>query len=85
MKRAKIHYGDRFDVSLWIPPATMTAIAEERTEGMVGYFVSTRSRIDPVKFIDELGKLARSCYMQGLNDAIDAAAKLHVQQMKESK
>jgi hypothetical protein len=72
MKR-RIHYGNRYDVSAWIPSPEIARIAEERTEGLVGYFLSCASRA-PVKWQDQLHVLARSCYMQGLNDMAAAAA-----------
>lgn len=70
--RAKVHYGQRYEVSAWIPPAKMAEIACERTEGMVGYFLSCCHRFNPVIWQDQLHNLARSCYMQGINDAAQA-------------
>jgi hypothetical protein len=56
---------DRCEVKAYVAPSRMTAIAKERTEGMVHYFVlSGASR-------DQIGTLAESAYMQGLHDALD--------------
>jgi hypothetical protein len=71
-----IHFGDRYGVSAFVPPERISRIAHERTEGMVGYFLACCSRHDPVKWHDQLYMLARSCYMQGLHDMADSAARL---------
>jgi len=80
MKRTKVrvHYGDRYGVKLWIPPETMFRIACERTEGMVGFFVQAAQHKRELRYIEALETFARSCYMQGLNDMIEACARLRV-------
>jgi hypothetical protein len=77
-RRAKVHFGKRFSVSAWVPTYALQEAAHERTEGMVGYFLSTCSRHDPVKWQDQLYILARSCYLQGASDTADAAARLRI-------
>jgi hypothetical protein len=72
-RRHPIHYGNRFEVSAYVPTAELAAVATERTEGMVGYFLSCAHR-DPLKWRDDLYALARSCYLQGAADVADAAA-----------
>lgn len=74
IKRAKVHYGNRYGVAAWVPPAKLSDIAHERTEGMVGYFTDCCHRFNPVIWLDQLHVLARSCYMQGINDAAQAMA-----------
>lgn len=61
--------GDRFQVRGFIPPAKMVDIADDRTMGMQMAFVHLAARAGHV------GILARSCYMQGVNDAIDSLHK----------
>jgi hypothetical protein len=74
-RRNPIHYGNRFEVSAWTPPAWLRDLASERIEGMVGYFLSCARRRDCMKWQDDLSTLARSCYLQGVHDAVDAAAR----------
>lgn len=74
--RAKIHYGKRYEVSGYFPSAAQVEAAHERTEGMVGYFLSCCNRFNPVQWQDELYKLARSCYLQGANDTAKVAAEM---------
>lgn len=73
-KRNPIHYGKRYDVSGYIPPASMAHIAEERTRGMADFFIATASR-DGMAWWDQLHRLAQSCYMQGINDSVDSIVK----------
>jgi hypothetical protein len=58
--------GDLFDVMGYIPPAELQAIAKERTSGMQAAFIHLGGRAAHV------ARFARSCYMQGVNDAADA-------------
>lgn len=60
---------ERYGVSGYIPPQKMVNIAEERTSGLAAAFVALGARADHV------GLFARSCYMQGVNDAIDSLHK----------
>lgn len=77
--RAKIHYGNRFEVSAWVPSAELTKLAHERTEGMVGYFLACANR-DPTRWLYDLDTLARSCYLQGAGDAAMVAAQMRRQE-----
>jgi hypothetical protein len=73
--RNPVHYGKRFEVSVYIPPKRLSEAAHERTEGMVGYFLSCAHR-DPVRWQNDLYTLARSCYLQGALDVAEVAARL---------
>ncbi len=68
--------GKRCEVSMYIPPQHIIEIAEERTHGLVEYFEEfTRPPFhDYWKFQEYIATLARSCYMQGVNDTVQAAA-----------
>jgi hypothetical protein len=79
-RRLPIHFGNRFEVSAYIPPRALTDVAHERTEGMVGYFLSCAHKRDCVKWQDDLYTLARSCYLQGALDMAEAGAKLRVKE-----
>jgi hypothetical protein len=79
-KRNRIHYGERFGVSAFVPPPKLAKAAAERTEGLVGYFLSCAHR-EGLKWHDDLYSLARSCYVQGVLDAANVAAEM----LKEEK
>ena len=82
----------RCRVKAWFPPQRMVEIATERTEGFVCAFIAQGHRnaeglryppqvTSMLMLANELGRpglelFARSCYLQGLNDAIDAAARM---------
>ena len=70
-KSSRVHYGERYEVSGYIPPESMTRIADERTRGMADFFLATASR-HGLAWYDQLHRLARSCYMQGVNDSVDS-------------
>lgn len=72
MKRTRIDYGKRYSVKMTIPPEGILDVANNRTEGMVGYFVAAACLGNPVLWQQQLQKLAASCYLQGINDAIEA-------------
>ena len=74
--RRRIHYGQRFGVSAWVPSQAQIEAADERTEGMVGYFLSCARRDDSSRWMDDLYTLARSCYLQGAMDTAMVAAQL---------
>ena len=82
-KRKHIHYGKRYDVSAFIPPEAMVRIADERTRGMADFFVASASR-NSLTWIDQLHRLARSCYMQGVNDSVDSLAKARFRVVEKS-
>lgn len=67
--------GNRCQVTLWVPPEQMQGIADERTEGMVRYYVEAARGMDFIRQLNALDVLARSCYLQGVNDVLDAVAK----------
>jgi len=79
--RKLIHYGNRFSVSAFFPSKELADVASERTEGMVGYFISCARRRDPLKWQDDLYTLARSCYLQGALDVAEVGAQMKVQEM----
>ena len=81
-RKEPIHYGKRYGVSAWVPSAQMVEAAGDRTEGMVGYFISCCNRFNPVIWQDELYTLARSCYLQGAADIALVAAQLDKAQDK---
>lgn len=60
---------ERFGVTAFIPPAHIEQIADERVSCLVHTFVMMGARAD------HLAILARSCYMQGLNDMTDAVVR----------
>jgi len=67
----------RCDVKFFVPgDERVVEIAEERTKGMVAYFEAAISHVSWMMGFDCIRVLARSCYLQGLNDAIDAAARV---------
>lgn len=65
-KYARMSIGDRYHVKGFIPPVALQNIAEERTWGLQGAFVASGAKASHVAL------LARSCYMQGVNYAIDS-------------
>jgi hypothetical protein len=67
-KREKVkRLADRCEVKGFVPPAEMVRIADERTEGIASYYLMAPG----ARTWEETRTLARSCYMQGLNDALD--------------
>ena len=62
----RINFTERFHVKGYIPPEKLAAIAEDRTMGFQQAFVHQGARAQ------DIGTFARSCYMQGMNDSIDA-------------
>jgi hypothetical protein len=75
MKRARIHYGNRYSVKLTMPPEGILDVAHNRTEGMVGYFLSVACLGNPILWQQQLQRLAASCYLQGINDAVEVEAR----------
>jgi hypothetical protein len=75
-KERLIGLGKRCEVSAYIPPAHIIEIAHERTKGMVAYFeeVTRPPFQDYWETQEYISALARSCYMQGVNDTAYAAA-----------
>ena len=57
---------ERFDVGEWTPTPAAVRAAEERTQDMVMVYLVRGARADAV------GQLARSCYLQGVQDAVEA-------------
>ena len=80
--RAKVHYGERFQVSAWMPTIEQVNLANERIEGLVGYFLSCAHKRDCVKWQNDLYALARSCYLQGATDAAAVAAELRLREQR---
>ena len=72
MKRQRIHLGKRYSVKLTIPPEGIANVANDRTEGMVRYFLEASCLGNPILWEQQLHRLGAACYLQGLNDAIEA-------------
>lgn len=68
MKRryGRINLTERFQVKGYIAPENMVDIAEDRTIGFQAAFIHFGGRAQ------DIGLFARSCYMQGVNDSVDA-------------
>lgn len=66
--RKKYQRRKLFEASTYAPPERMVQIAEERTRDIIGAWASSLQWGKPI----EPKILAQSCYMQGINDAIDA-------------
>lgn len=66
--------GARCGVKLWFPPAGLLHAAEERTDGLLSYYLAVRINrpFDPA----DLAALVRSAYLQGCKDTADVAAGL---------
>ena len=73
MKHRRVHQGKRFDVSAWIPPQNWIDAAEDRTEGMVGYYIFNQR--NGQRGLEDLKTLVRSAYLQGAQDAAMVAAR----------
>lgn len=71
MKWPRVHYGNRYQVKLWIPPERILEVAHSRTEGMTGYFLETGSS-DYSRWRRDLYRLTAAAYLQGINDAVEA-------------
>ena len=76
----KVHMGKRYEVSAWFPAKKLVDAAEERTEGLVGYFLAN-ARNDLWRQKD-LHTLARSCYLQGAQDTAMVAAEMRLKEIK---
>lgn len=74
---AERNLGARCGVKLWGPPARHLALARERTDGMLSYFLAVQinRRMGP----EDLAVLVRSAYLQGCRDAAEVAAGLLVE------
>lgn len=59
---------------MWVPPDFAVRLADERTGGMLMFYVMNRLRIPDVNG-DGLAMLVRSAYLQGVNDTAEAMAK----------
>ena len=59
---------EQWGIKAFIPPELMVDIAQKRTEGMVAAFIAFGAPCNMVR------NLARSCYMQGVNDVAYALA-----------
>ena len=80
--KKRVDYGNKYEVKLWIPPESILEVAKDRTEGMAGFFLATASR-EGLRWWDELRVFAASCYMQGINDAIEAETRARLRRRKE--
>lgn len=68
--------GKKCQVKGFIPPLQLQNIAEERTQGIVDFYLLSRQSKSVERQIEDLKIFARSCYLQGLNDAIYSAAQV---------
>ena len=73
----KVHMGKRYEVAAWFPAKGLRDAAEERTEGMVGYFLSNSHQSWRQ---EDLYTLARSCYLQGAMDTVMVAAEMRLKE-----
>lgn len=60
------------EVSLFVPPFSVQEIARDRTEGMVDHFLVAVEGMNFIAARDGIALLARSAYLQGVNDAAAA-------------
>lgn len=66
-------------ITAYNPPPELVDAAQERTEGMVEYYKEIVHRTELLDWrtqFDYLERLARSCYLQGAQDAANVAARL---------
>lgn len=72
MKKSLKGLGIRCEVSMFSPSKELLDIAEERTDGIVSYYIEvSRNRSnDFITRLKDLDTLAQSCYMQGVNDVL---------------
>jgi hypothetical protein len=84
LRRARVHYGERFEVTMWTPRKEWREAAQERVEGMVGYFLNCTDRRSLMQWQNDLYTLARSCYLQGAQDAAMVAAKMRLEEAKKA-
>lgn len=66
----------RLEISAIIPPESAVRIARERTEGMVNYYYEVARRASFFQVMDYTERLAQSAYLQGVEDAAVAMAKM---------
>lgn len=66
-------------ITAYRPSPELVEAAQERTEGLVAYYREAIYRIDDWKQeYDFLERLARSCYLQGAQDAANVAAQMQL-------
>lgn len=63
-------------ITAYVPSSELVDAAQERTEGMVAYYREAVYAKDWRTELDYLERLARSCYLQGAQDAANVAAQL---------
>ncbi len=71
--------GERFGVVGFIPPPDLVHIARDRTTGLVDSYLWLGAKTAHLQL------LANSCYMQGLNDAIDSMHKAGLEVVKRER
>lgn len=64
--------GERYQVKAYVPPDYISRAAEDRTQGMLHYYLDVSRGMPLEVSLDMLGTLVRSAYMQGANDVIEA-------------
>ena len=64
------------ELTAYVPKPELILVADERTEGMVSYYRESVRNADWKQDLDYLERLARSCYLQGAQDAANVAAQL---------
>jgi len=63
-------------ITAFIPPDYAVRVAHERIGGMVNYFWAAVRRVDFMTAYDYVERLAQSAYLQGVNDAAIAMARM---------
>jgi hypothetical protein len=67
------------EITAFIPPDYAVRVAHERTSGMVNYFWVAVRRVGFMTAYDYVERLAQSAYLQGVNDAAVAMARMEKQ------
>ena len=76
MRRKLVDYARMFEVSAFVPSEGIRNAARERTEGLVNYFRIAAREMGAHEYENAVDTLARSCYIQGAQDAAKVAAEM---------
>lgn len=77
MKRTSLlEVSKREEVSAFIAPDYAVVVAKERTGGMVNYFLAAVRGVSFITALNYIDRLAESAYLQGVNDAAIAMARM---------
>jgi hypothetical protein len=66
----------KLEISAIIPPESAVLVARDRTEGMVKYYYEVSRHASFFQVMDYTERLAQSAYLQGVEDAAVAMAKM---------